>query len=251
MRANYKGIDFYSDSGDATYTIEQITGWFEGVDVRRSGGARPATDGVFDSPAYLTSRIITITGLVLSNGSSSDFEMALARLAGLPPRHVSLFTVETDNGTTWANARRAEKPEVTVIVWGQVARYQLVLEAPDSLRYGDTHVSPPGTSANVFHYGNYEASPIIDVTAVTTMASGYTLNGPDGKAFVVTQGLTAGQVHRIDMATGWVYRNGVLQTGVVGAADLWGVPPGVLTPHAITPVSGTGQITVSVTDTFS
>ena len=100
----------------------------------------------------------------------------------------------------------------------------------------------------VMHRGNTPGIPTIRVTG--TMPSGYTINGPGGREYVVEQALTAGQTHEIRMRTGWLYRNGSLQRSAVSRMQTWAIPSASLTTMTLDPVSGSGQMTVLLHDTF-
>jgi hypothetical protein len=135
MQATIDGLTFYSDATTAvTYTIESLTGWFEGVGVRFDRTPRPTADGVFDSPGYLDGRLISLQGLVLTS-SEAAFEAALEALSDIPVHDLVEFTVTTGLGTKAAMVRRADKPDIAVNVWGSSAAYRLSLFAPDPALY--------------------------------------------------------------------------------------------------------------------
>jgi hypothetical protein len=88
MQATVDGLTFYSDATTAaTYTIESLTGWFEGVGVRFDRTPRPTADGVFDSPGYLDGRLISLQGLVLTS-SEAAFAYRLSLFAPDPALYV-------------------------------------------------------------------------------------------------------------------------------------------------------------------
>lgn len=248
MYATFGGLTFVGDGGAATYTIGRngLTGWFEGVETQGEQVARQGADGGFDSPLYLGSRLITLNGLVRAS-SESGFEAALMGLAALPTRALSTFTVTSDAGATSAQVRRVGKPDISVNHFGLSGSYQVQLLAPDPRRYGASNSFGPSTSVAVSHAGNYDARPTIAVTG--TMGSGYTISN-GSVSYTVTLALAAGHTHTIDLATGWLYLDGVLQTGAVSSAQTWVVPAGVTVTHTLTPVAGSGSMTVTVSDTY-
>lgn len=136
MLATINGLQFVGDGSTATYTIARdgLAGWFEGVGVRFDQTPRPTADGVFDSPGYLTGRLITLQGLVLA-GSDAAFESAVEALGEIPVLDLVEFTVTTGSGTKAAMVRRADKPDIDWNVWGRSARYRLTLFAPDPALY--------------------------------------------------------------------------------------------------------------------
>lgn len=136
MLATVNGLEFVGDGSAGTYTIGEngLTGWFEGVGVRYNRIPRPLSDGEFDSPGYLTGRLITLSGLVVTS-SEAAFESALLALSDIPVRDLVEFTVTTGVGVKAAMVRRAEQPDISVNVWGELAAYRLTLFAPDPELY--------------------------------------------------------------------------------------------------------------------
>lgn len=228
------------------YTLAFVTG-LGGVGVKRVKVDRESAHGRFPAPGFLEERGITWGGLILTDSpAEQDHAMrALAGQAGLA--EVSRF-VSQGPKTYWADVERAEIPDPEILVYGRVASYRCRVEAPGSLLYGETHTYT-GTSVSAYHYGTSPAIPDIMVTG--TMPSGYRVNGPGGAQFIVSQALTAGVTHRLDFANGWLFRNGVLTQGAVSRAQVFTIPPGAPSTVSLTPVSGSGSLTVKVTDTFA
>lgn len=139
MLATINGLEFVGDGSPGTYTFgrDGLVGWFEGVGVRYERIPRPNGDGEFDVPGYLTGRLITLQGLILT-GSDAEFEAAQEALGDIPVRDLVEFTVTTASGTKGAMVRRADKPDVSVNVWGRSASYRLTLFAPSPVRYDVT-----------------------------------------------------------------------------------------------------------------
>ncbi len=225
-----------------------IEGWFEGVGGRRNGGDRPAAHGSFDVPVFRSERTPSITGTILAS-SREELEHGKNRLTGLlADGEVGRLTVHGDYGSSWADVRQMGVKLGSVD--GFEADFQIQFVASDPRRYGETQTFT-GTSVQPYHYGNATAIPVIEVTG--SLPTGYRVNGPDGRQYRVGQALSSGQTHRIDMSTGWLYRNNVLQTaaGVVTRYQTWGIPPGSTgVAMSLTPNSGSGSMTVKVLDTF-
>ncbi|MGW9587502.1 hypothetical protein [Microbacterium sp. NPDC055455] len=139
MLATINGLEFVGDGASGTYTISAngLIGWFEGVGVRNEQIPRPISDGVFDSPGYLTGRLITLQGLVLAS-SDAAFEAALGALGDIPVLDLTEFVVTTGAGSKAAMVRRVDKPDVSFDVWGRSAAYRLSLFAPDPALYVPT-----------------------------------------------------------------------------------------------------------------
>ena len=224
-------------------------GWDDSGDARRDSTPRPTAHGEFDAPTYQGPRVVSVDGWALA---TSERQLAHLRsvVTGLgADGQLVRWMVDHQGQSLWADARRGDKStfEDDGIRYGLLrASFFIQSVCPDPRKYGDVK-SFPGPTATVFHYGNFPALPVIEVTG--SLPSGYTV-ASQGHAFVVSQALAAGQTHRLDMRRGWLYRNGLLQMGAVAVADTFTVPPGVSVPVVFTPVSGSGQMTVTVTDTF-
>lgn len=246
MIATLGGIEFVGNGDPATYTIETdgLKGWMDGVESRHDSTPRPTTHGDFDAPTFLTGRLVSITGLVLAS-SPAGYEAAVQALSGLlADGSSSELSVEQNSVTLTATVRRHGKPDIVDMVYGQTARYRLQLWAPDPRRYGASHTYGPGASlTTVEHDGNFPATPVVTVAGPVTAP--YTV-ASQGHSVTVTQSVTSGHEHTIDMGTGWVYLDGVLQSGVTSALDVFTVPPG----GPVT-VTGPSTMTVDVVDTYS
>lgn len=247
MRIRWAGLEFVGDAGDATYTIDMdgLSGVLDGVDTRFERTERPNADGEFPASAYLSAQLGSISGDILTE-SPYEYEQAIRRLASIPARDRTRLVVRSAGGTFWRDVQRYGKPTVRPVVYGKMARYMIQWFSPDPWWFGETREFT-GPTAQVYHYGNDRATPVIEVTG--SLPSGYQVAAL-GKQWNVTQPLTAGQTHRLDVASGWLYRNGVLQVGAVASAEKFTIPPGKVTPVAFTPVSGSGVMTVKVADTY-
>ena len=245
MLVTIAGLEFVGDGGAATYTIETggLRGWLDGVDSRRDAAARPSAHGDYDVPTFLSGRVVSITGLVLTS-TPEAYEAAVAALHALLADGTSAeLSVEQASGTLTAMVRRSGAPDIVDLVYGEVARYRVQFWAADPRRYGVSHTFGPGASlTTVAHDGNFPATPVVTVAGPVTAP--YTV-ASQGHSFTVTQSLGSGEEHTIDMGSGWVYLDGVLQSGVTSAHDVFLVPPG---PDVT--VTGPSSMTVDVTDTY-
>ncbi|WP_417555588.1 hypothetical protein [Microbacterium sp.] len=240
----FHGTDPREDPVEGFVFVE-FEGWNDSPSVRGDAVERPAAHGDFDLPTTRGPRLITISGWCRARAPEVMGHLR-SQLMAVLPEGVGRVTVDEFGVTTWADVRVYGAPRFRKRGASGYADWSLSLRAPDPRRYGATHEFPGGEPA--YHYGNFPAVPELIVTG--SMPSGYAIAGPDGKSFVVTQGLSAGQTHRIDMRTGWVTRDGVLQSGAVGRAEVWEIPPGAGITHALQPVSGTGSLLTRVPDTF-
>lgn len=134
MLATLGALEFVGNGDGATYTIESLTGWFEGAEVRRERIDRPNDDGEFDTPGFLTGLLITVQGLILAE-SETALVAAIEALGNIPVRELTEFVVTTGAGSKAAMVRRADRPDISVNVWGLSANYRLALFAPNPTRY--------------------------------------------------------------------------------------------------------------------
>lgn len=254
LRIRVGGLTILGRPDESTSRVEGLfvgpdgfEGWDDGPDIRRESVDRPGQHGEFDTPVFNGSRVISVDGhaLAWSEAELGHLRNQIMGLGGFGD--LMRITVDHQGSTLWADARRAAQPTFrdAGIRHGMLrARFAIHFVAPNPRKFGETRDFPAGAAA--LHYGNFPASPEIIVTG--PKAGGYTITGPGGRQYVVTQALAAGQTHRIDMNTGWLYLNGVLQSGAVSQARTWAIPPGTSAVHTIT--GGTGSMTVRVPDTF-
>lgn len=248
ISARIEGITFESFPRDLDRAFvvspEGWSGWDEGVPVRRDDTVRPSSHGSFDAPGFLTARVRSIAGNVIASSPGELEHMCLQLTGLLAEGGVGRVTAVSDHGTTWANVRLAGQTAIQEDAGGLEARFQVQFWSPDPRRYGDRRRVGPSASVLAHHLGNFPAAPVLTVAG--SSPSGYTVNGPGGRQYVVTRALVAGQPHTIDMSTGWLSVGGVVQVGAVGRAETWAVPPGVRTAMSVT----AGTLTVDTLDTF-
>lgn len=228
-----------------------LSGWFDTPAAKLTTSERPQAHGAFDVPVFRSARSISVKGHVLAE-SETSLEAMKVQLAGLLLDGGGTLTVQTDKETTFA--RGVYQVSYRPGGWsGEEDSFQIQFVAQDPRRYGETDEkvrAQSGTSLNVFHRGNTTAAPELIITG--TMPSGYRVNGPDGRAFVVAQALAAGQTHTIRMRDGALLRNGVRQIGgaVVTRAQTWGIPSGANVAMTLVPVSGSGSMRANVPATY-
>ena len=139
VEATVGGLTFSAYPTDATtYTLDVggLDGWFMGgASMRREYVDRPANNGQFATPGYLSGRIVTLTGKVLGNGDEEAFEAAIDALdALLADGGSDTLTVTTDAGASTATVLRYGEPQLKIAVWGSMANYQIQLWAPNPTR---------------------------------------------------------------------------------------------------------------------
>jgi hypothetical protein len=217
---------------------------------RREALARAVQHGAHDVPVYLPSRVVTIDGWAIADDPYS-LQLQLEDVTGIG----ATGAAEDFAAKQWGLARRASGRRILAVGDDEgrwkgrniYAPFQLQFVFADPRKYGETMVLPGGkltprapsataTSIDVYHRGNFSASPM---TVIPSAPAGYTITSPGG-TFVVT-GATAGGTHAVDHRNGRVYRNGVEMPGV-GRGDLWAVPAHTTWPHTLS-VAGRIHIT--------
>lgn len=220
-------------------------GWDDSTAGRRNAVPHPSAHGEFDQPVFRGARVVTIDGHAFAR---SEYDLGNLR---------ALWTgVGADGDLVAIHARhqgeflRAAGRVITATFndagyEGKLLRADVSLEmvCADPRKYGEAHTFT-GASVDALNYGNFPASPVIEVVGPRT--GPYTITGPDGRQIVVTQSLTAGQTHRLNFADGGLYRDGVRQLGAVSVFQPWTIPAGRSVPMGIS----SGQMTVHVTDTY-
>lgn len=205
---------------------------------------RRPTMGVYDSAPYYPARFPHAAGFVSAN-THSELEAIRRQLIGMHRPGKRAVHVETGRDWFTLNAEVVDVRFDTV-GFAPEATWSFDLRCTDPLKRGElrSYTAP----ATVFHRGRFSAPPTVTVRATTTM-TGYRINGPGGKQFVVTAPLPTGSSDVIDFATGWVYRNGALLEKATSRSEVWEIPPGPGVAMSLTPTTGAGIMTVAVHDT--
>lgn len=226
-----------------------LEGLQDGVDSRRDSVNRPNADGVFAATTYLSPRLVAVGGDCVAS-SAERLDHWSSRLKSLQANRGE-FTVVFDmpGKILWGAAHLSDRPSFKPTIWGVLAEWDLELQFDDPRLFGESRSfsATSGVALPVYHYGNFPASPILTIAG--TMASGYTVTA-GGKTYTVTKPVTAGAPHTIDLNTGFLEIGGIVQSGGVTTADVWTVPGGAALSHLLTPVAGTGTLTVSIIDTY-
>lgn len=241
------GLEFQSELPPKLgFNITKFTGWNDGAPARSSSIEIPMGDGEFDVPVFKAARSVSIEGFCLSR-SVPDLGQWQSRFTALGALGTDILFQASEFGRTlWGNAKPDGTPEWDATDGLARAEFAVDLRFRDPRKYGETRTFASGVPA--YHYGNYWSTPYMQVAGA--MPGGYTINGPAGKKYTVTAPVAAGAPHYIDMATGILRVGGLPLFGVVSQGDTWSLPPGKQTVTTLTPVSGSGTLTVSVVDTY-
>ena len=240
MLISFDGLKFHGGMGRARFTVEHggLDGWFESPGIRREDKAREGGHGSFVARTFKTGRVVSWRGLVHSTSPAAQ-RRDLEQLAGMAHTEgVRRLTVQHDAEATWADAQLNSAPDVQILSYGRLARYEVELWCPAPWRFGETRSFPVGSAA--FHYGNVDAWPVV---VVPSAPAAYSLSA-GGRVFQV-DGAPAGGTHRVDMVTGRLTRNNIPVLGGVTRADVWPVGRGVRLSW-----SGPAGSRVEVADTF-
>ncbi|WP_193596069.1 hypothetical protein [Microbacterium sp. YJN-G] len=248
MRGTYVrvgGVTFHGSDPAAApvegFVFVEFEGWNDAPSARGEKVPRPDAHGDFDLPVTRGPRLVTMSGWCRASSPErmGHFRSQLTGL--LADGQLGRIIVDEFGVTQWADVRIYGDPRFRKRGRSRYADWSIAFRSPDARKYGETREFAAGETA--VHYGNFPATPTHRVTGT---AGGYTINGPSGKKFTVTSGPGSG-TDRIDMATGRVYRNGVLMLGIVSQGDLWTVGPGL--PGVVHTISA-GTLTTEATDTF-
>ena len=242
------GLLIAQDNGEGfQINPDGFSGWDDGVDMRRDTSNMPQAFGSFDVPGFGDSRVLSLTGYCFAN-TPERLGWWRSRLTGIGgDGGLVRVSVLHEGLTLWGDARLASKTKFDVMgSVGWVATYQLQLWFANPRKFGNTAIFAGGVAAS--HYGNFPATPMHTVTG--SAASGYTINGPAGKAFVVTTPVVAGHPHTVDMATGFLTVDGAIVVGGVTQGDTWAIPGGSTATHTLTVPVGSAVLSTAVIDTY-
>lgn len=224
------GVRFLGHQGrdQFGYWVEKDgwSGWETSPAARSQAIDRVMAHGAFDLPQFLGEREVTMKGFYRAPSYAQLEEMGRVLSALLADGTRTTMTVKFGGGTQRGVCRRAlGEPLVRSESDGDlhVGRFELAFRFPDPRKYGPDNRFT-GTSMTVSHRGSFPAHAVVSVAGPH---SGFTLTGPGGKQFVVTQAAGSGQTHEVNMRTGRVSLNGIVQSGAVSRADTWVIPPGL------------------------
>ncbi len=233
-------------------TITSISGWSEGLDVRRETVNWANAIGTVALPGQLDARVVSIEGYAVAP-TYQELDTLRRRLTALLSHgRLGRLQVNQAGREMWAyvaSGGATSFTDETVNRWRASARYKLTLYMADPRKFGELRTFGPAASVQVSHEGNYEAAPTVIVRCTQAMPTGYAVYGPAGERYRITRAMVPGNYHEIDMRTGRVLVNGALATGVTEAAQPWTIPPYKQSNVYINAATGAGTIEVRVADT--
>lgn len=248
------GAPFTTDSQGTQWELQDMQGWWQSPGVRLSQQPRPGEHGMFDGPAQLAERVITISG----SCRAVDFAAAqrardiLVSVAGDSALGLTTLVVyEAGRPTKQAAVRRAAESRALWLA-DNFFQWSIILTAPDPRRYANAQssqfVSLPGSGAGglvfplVFPltFGAGAAGGEMTLTNAGTIATPPTweIRGPvtapvltnvatgQKLEFASTFALTTGQTVLIDVDARTVLQGAVNQRANLVVAQWFLLDPG-------------------------
>lgn len=227
------------------YWVEDVEGLLDGADETPQDIPLPGGDGVFDLPNDRTEpRIIGLSGFVYGS-SMLDLGRRARALGALLRQSTEGAPFVWREFGEWFTVpvRRGRGSRIARLGDSRRADFTIRFRAASQRYFGET-TTFEGSYVVAFHRGTFPAEPVVEVPGPH---SGFTLYGPDGRTFTVTQSAPAGSVHTVSMRYGHVALDGVVQAGAASSAAVWAIPADVRVPMGIV---GAPLMRVKVPDTF-
>lgn len=225
----------------STFTVSDWSGVDDGLAIRRDEMVRPGDHGSFETPGFLTSRVIPFSGHIIQD-SPEKLDRARNRLIGLFDGITRQLSITRNLSTLRMRVGAAAQPVVKVL--GEdpcVAEFSIQFWSADPRMYGPEKNYAGGQVA--INEGNFPATPRLLIGAGT---GGYTVTGPSGRLVTVSSAPAA--AHEIDFVTNGLYLNGVRQSGAISVLRPWRVPVGL--PGAMASINGARTLVQRISDTF-
>lgn len=255
LRVVVGNVEFVDDLGydESGFVIspDGFEGLDSGVDMRREDLDLPAAHGSYRMPGFLDSRAISISGVAVAASSDALGAMGRQLTALLATGGSALLKLKHHELNVWAEVSLASRTQFVIRAatpW--LADFQIQFVAADPRLYGEINrfgPIPVGSILTLSHRGTFPASPRFTINGAS--AGGYTIGGPDGKNFVVTQPLVGGIPHVVDFRNRRLYVGGNRVLGGIGNATTWQVNPGLPTT-IVTITGGTATIAASLPNTY-
>ncbi|UAV84846.1 putative minor tail protein [Glutamicibacter phage BIM BV-113] len=195
---------------------------------------------------FYASRTLVISGRVIAK-SHDYLHEAMRLLAGLSFRKYAVLAVEGHGPTQTASVRVNGRISFSQRS-DKYLQYEIPLIASDPFKYGEARSFDValGATGTVFQRGTVEAWPNMIVTG--NMPS-YTVRFR-GVDVEVPIGISSGQTHRIEYRTRRLYENGSFVMGGFGSTNFRPVQAGIRSDLQLIAPSGSGQVKMTLNDTY-
>lgn len=251
-----------------------ITGWTDGVNIKRSETARPLNDGSFYDPTNFESRTIVLTGTALASSVTELHQMRDSFVKILTNKQYQVMSLTNNLDTRYAIVSLSSKTE-----WIQqadkVASWKLELYAPDPRIYGPDQYYQIGSSTSsagglkfiikypmnynnsnsledlqyITNNGNYESWPVFKVTG--DFASGFTITDSVNKEVTYSGMVTTESPVTIDMGHGTAIQNDIDRSALLIKRDWISIKPGETIRPQFQPIqAGPGWCDIIHKDTW-
>lgn len=230
------------------WLVDGLEGWWEPPPTKDEATPRVNGDGGVVGVTYYESRPVTVDGTISASSRDYVLEGITALNRAAVPSGGKLM-IRDGKLPLWLNAR-VLGVDYTWLTQCNV-RYQLRLLADDPYKYGDTQSfsTSAGSSVAVSHRGNVPAWPVVTITG--SMPGGYSMS-LNGRTVKVTQGLSSGKTHTLDMRSGILREDGDRIHGGIDISEYLRINPGKRqTFTASATGSGSGAFSVRVKDTYN
>ncbi|ANP74545.1 hypothetical protein [Cryobacterium arcticum] len=239
--------------GDANaygWHITEMSDWTDGVDLEVEEIKIPGASGYYDLEGTLSSRSPVIRGYALAKnlGDLGQMRDALRSVQGKP---LQPLVVKQFGDSRFAPAKVTTAPKFTPQGEFPEATFSLLLYCPKGEQFGGLNGDTVATGATLtaINRGNHEGSVVLVIAG--NMPSGYRINGPDGKAIIVSRAVSGDQPHTIDLGARLLRINGEVLFNGVDRFDQWAIPGGWKAEMTCVPVSGSGTFGYSGRDTYA
>lgn len=261
--------------GDYGFMLDPtaLTGWTDGVSVRRTTTDRPTSNGNFSDKATLAARAVRFSGVAVARDPEQLQEMRDLFTSVLAHGGFSELSVETLASTRYATVGLEGTPE-WVVQLDNVALWKIEFYAPDPTIYSEARSitigaktglgglvyplqyplvystgSPTEDAASITNFGNVPSWPIFKVTG--DYFSGVSIRDNRGNVVTYTGTITTSAPIIVDMGAGTVIQSGVDKSTLLSDRQWFSVPPNsTIRPEYIPIQSGTGWCDIIIRDTW-
>ncbi|MGG7510959.1 hypothetical protein [Plantibacter sp. YIM 135249] len=266
------GLTLTNQAGQVAEYLQDLIGWFDGVDLDTKTVQRPRGDGFFgNARTYKSGRFVSVLGARANVGDDlavfdlQERVMALQNLVGQFP-----VSVTSPKGTLTAQVELGGQPQFSLIQQDGVAEFTIPLLARDPRKYGPAEVagpmgvptagvgilspitSPvttgaPGNSGQVVttNTGRAETWSVIDITG--GLSGGFELTCSTGAIVRFERVIPNGSTVHVDLKRMTAVLDGQNSVGsYLTRRESWSVPPGGSRTIQFNPlgvVTGTPTIT--------